>query len=142
MQSSRSVFPKQPCHCLAPNGSSLRTKDVLYLISGHCLFVLCTYYTTNFVFVNPFLNFYAKISIKRLSVRVEGKPFYHYRTNILIAFTAMPSLNSPTSPRAKKAPPASHIDTRVPRGKSRPNFLRYISHPLRESFSKKAERRT
>ena len=58
MQSSRSVFPKQSCHCLAPNGSSLCTRRVSYLISGHSLFVLCTYYTTFFALVKPFLNFY------------------------------------------------------------------------------------
>ena len=64
MQSSRSVFPKQSCHCLAPNGSSLCTRNVSYLISGHRLFVLCTYYTTNFDFVKPFFEFLFKFSCK------------------------------------------------------------------------------
>ena len=60
MQSSRSVFPKRSCYCLAPNGSSLCAGNPLYLISGHRLFVLCTYYTTFFDFVKPFFEFLCK----------------------------------------------------------------------------------
>ena len=126
MQSSRSVFPKQSCYCLAPNGSSLCTNDVLYLISGHCLFVLCTHYTTFFALVNPFFEILCEFfCIKKSFLSLlKGSLRHYYSTNILIAFTAIPSLNSPTSPRAKKLPSASQRETRVPRGKSRPIFLR------------------
>ena len=132
--SPKVAFDAKLAECISKTVLSLpRTKRQLsalkrrlYLISGHSLFVFMHYYTTKFGFVNPlFENFYANFFNKKgFPSCLKESLHSYYRTNILIAFTATPSRNSPTSPRAKKLPVASHIDTRVPRGKVRPNFLR------------------
>ena len=58
--------------------------------------------------------------------------------NCLIGLIALPFSNSRTSPRAKK-PSVSERRTRVPVGRSRLIFLRYISRPEWASFEKNGD---